>query len=138
MISTIISAAIFLYCGYLALIWLIMFISLVIYLFTGNWKELGKLFGLFLYFNGSLGFGFTLGVFIFGNLLNWLMEGQFAIQIFDPNKVGIILLVISVTFYIVGKVLMRDKEEEKRKKEYEEQRKHKYVTLKSGKRVQIN
>lgn len=130
MISTIISAAIFLYCGYLALIWLIMFISLVIYLFTGNWKELGKLFGLFLYFNGSIGFGLTLGVFIFGNLLNFMTEGQFAIQIINPNKVGIILLVSSVTFYLTGKVLMKEKEEEKQK--------HKYVTLKSGTRVQID
>jgi hypothetical protein len=111
MISTIISAAIFLYCGYLALIWLIMFISLIIYLFTGDWKEFGKIFCLFLYFNGSLGFGFTIGIFIFGNLLNWLTEGQFAIQIFNPNKVGTILLVSSVTFYIVGKVLMKDKGE---------------------------
>jgi hypothetical protein len=106
-----------------------MFISLIIGVFSGDREEFGKLFGLFLYFNGSLGFGLTLGVFIFGNLLNFMTEGQFAIQIINPNKAGIILLVSSVTFYLTGKVLMREKEEEKQK--------HKYVTLKSGKRVQI-
>ncbi len=129
MISTIISVVVLLYCGYLALIWVIMFISLIIGVFSGDREEFGKLFGLFLYFNGSLGFGLTLGVFIFGNLLNFMTEGQFAIQIINPNKAGIILLVSSVTFYLTGKVLMREKEEEKQK--------HKYVTLKSGKRVQI-
>lgn len=129
MISTIISVVVLLYCGYLALIWIIMFISLIIGVFSGDREEFGKLFGLFLYFNGSLGFGLTLGVFIFGNLLNFMTEGQFAIQIINTNKVGIILLVSSVTFYLTGKVLMREKEEEKQK--------HKYVTLKSGKRVQI-
>jgi hypothetical protein len=129
MISTIISVVVLLYCGYLALIWVIMFISLIIGVFSGDREEFGKLFGLFLYFNGSLGFGLTLGVFIFGNLLNFMTEGQFAIQIINTNKVGIILLVSSVTFYLTGKVLMREKEEEKQK--------HKYVTLKSGKRVQI-
>ena len=129
MISTIISVVVFLYCGYLALIWVIMFISLIIGVFSGDWEEFGKLFGLFLYFNGSIGFGLTLGVFIFGNLLNFMTEGQFAIQIINPNKVGIILLVSSVTFYLTGKILMREKEEEKQK--------HKYVTLKSGKKVQI-
>lgn len=130
MISTIISVVVLLYCGYLALIWVIMFISLIIGVFIGDWQELGKLFGLFLYFNGSIGFGLTLGVFIFGNLLNFMTEGQFAIQIINPNKVGIILLVSSVTFYLTGKVLMKEKEEEKQK--------HKYVTLKSGTRVQID
>lgn len=129
MISTIISVVVFLYCGYLALIWVIMFISLIIGVFSGDWEEFGKLFGLFLYFNGSIGFGLTLGVFIFGNLLNFMTEGQFAIQIINPNKAGIILLVSSVTFYLTGKILMREKEEEKQK--------HKYVTLKSGKKVQI-
>lgn len=123
MISTIISVVVLLYCGYLALIWVIMFISLIIGVFSGDWKEVGKLFGLFLYFNGSIGFGLTLGVFIFGNLLNFMTEGQFAIQIINPNKVGIILLVSSVTFYLTCKVFMREKEEEKQN--------NKYVTLKS-------
>ena len=130
MISTIISVVVLLYCGYLALIWVIMFISLIIGVFSGDWKEFGKLFGLFLYFNGSIGFGLTLGVFIFGTLLNFMTEGQFAIQVINPNKAGIILLVSSVTFYLTGKVLIREKEEETQK--------HKYVTLKSGTRVQID
>jgi len=123
MLSTIISSVVLLYCGYLVLIWVIMFIALIISVFSGDWKEFGKLFGLFLYFNGSIGFGLTIGVFIFGNLLNFMTEGQFAIQIINPNKVGIILLVSSVTFYLTGKVFMREKEEEKQN--------NKYVTLKS-------
>ena len=119
MISTIISVVVFAYCAYLALIWASMFISLIIgsfsAIFSGKWKGFLELLGLFLYFNGSLGFGFTIGVFIFGNLLNWMTEGQFAIQIINPNKLGIIFLVVSVTFYIIGKILMREKEEKDEK-----------------------
>ena len=119
MISKIISLVVFAYCAYLALIWVSMFISLIIgsfsAVFSGKWEGIGELFGLFLYFNGSLGFGFTAGIFVFGNLLNWMTQGQFAIQIINPNKLGIIFLVISVTLYITGKILMREKEEKDEK-----------------------
>lgn len=115
MISTIISAAVLLYGGYLVLIWIVMFISIIVCVFSGKWEGLGELFGLFLYFNGSIDFGLTLGVFIFGNLLNFMTEGQFAIQIFNPNKIGLILLISSVTFYIAGKILMRENKEKDEK-----------------------
>lgn len=111
MISAIISVILFLYYGYLALIWIVMFIFIIIGLFSSNKEGLGELIGMFLYFNGSIVFGLALGILIFGNLLNLMTEGQFAIQIFDPNKIGLILLISSVTSYIVGKVLMNRQKE---------------------------
>ena len=52
------------------------------------------------------------------------------INMFDPNEWGFIFLVIGFIFFFIGKAIMSEKEKE-------EKENHKYVTLKSGKRVQI-
>lgn len=130
MITTIIGVAII---GYIGFIFFFIMLGLAIDVFTGNWELFRKDFGYFVYINGALGIGLGIGMFTFINLLNWMTQGYFAINMFDPNKWGIIFLAIGIVFFFVGKAIMSEKEKEETKKET-----HKYVTLKSGKRVQID
>ena len=130
MITTIIGVAII---GYIGFIFFFIVLGLAIDVFTGNWELFRKDFGYFVYINGALGIGLGIGMFTFINLLNWMTQGYFAINMFDPNKWGIIFLAIGIVFFFVGKAIMSEKETEETKKET-----HKYVTLKSGKRVQID
>ena len=124
--------------GYIGFIFFFIMLGLAIDVFTGNWELFRKDFGYFVYINGALGIGLGVGMFTFVNLLNWMTQGYFAINMFDPNKWGFIFLATGIVFFFAGKAIMRDKEEEKRQAEYEESKKHKYVTLKSGKRVRID
>ncbi len=124
--------------GYIALMFLGAIFSIIFSAWLGDWKGCIRGFGFFLYLNGGLGFGLGIGMFTIVNLLNWMMQGQFAIQVFNPNKWGFIFLTIGIVFYFLGKELMRDKEMEEKRKELYGQTEHKYVTLKSGKRVKID
>lgn len=124
--------------GYIALMFLGAMFSIIFSAWLGDWKGCIRDFGFFLYLNGGLGIGLGIGMFTVINLLNWMTEGYFAINMFNPNKWGAIFLAFGIVFLFVGKELKRDKEEEKRQAEYEESKKHKYVTLKSGKRVKID
>ena len=135
MISTIITLALV---GYIGLFFVTFLFGIALDIYMGDWRGLLRDSGFFLVFNSWLMIGFSIGMFIFGNLLNFLTEGNFAIQIFNPNKAGVILLVICISFNLIGKALMG--KEGKRllgKEEKVEIEKHKYVTLKSGQRVQI-
>lgn len=127
MITTIIGVAII---GYIGFIFFFIMLGFAIDVFTGNWELFRKDFGYFVYVNGGLGIGLGIGMFTFINLLNWMTQGYFAINMFDPNKWGFIFLVIGFIFFFIGKAIMSEKEKE-------EKENHKYVTLKSGKRVQI-
>ena len=123
--------------GYIAVIFGVVILSLIISIWTKDWDMFIKDLGAFIVLNAALAFGLAIGTFIFGNLLNWMMEGQFTIQVFDSNKVGFILLAISFVMYIVGSPLKNRNNDDKYKKEIEEERKHKYITLKTGQRVQL-
>ena len=124
--------------GYVVFMLLGATISIIFSACTGDWKGSVKDFGYFVYLNGGLGIGLGIGMFTFINLLNWMTKGYFAINMFNPNKWGFIFLIIGVIFYFVGKAMMRDKEMEEKRKELYGQAEHKYVTLKSGRRVQID
>ena len=118
--------------GYIGFIFLIIGLGLIVDIVTGNWELFRQDFGYFVYLNGGLGIGLGIGMFTFVNLLNWMTQGYFAINMFDPNKWGFIFLTIGIVFYFAGKAMMKEQEIEKK------QETHKYVTLKSGKRVQID
>jgi hypothetical protein len=118
--------------GYIGFIFLIIGLGLIADMITGNWELFRQDFGYFVYLNGGLGIGLGIGMFTFVNLLNWMTQGYFAINMFDPNKWGFIFLTIGIIFYFAGKAMMKEQEIEKK------QETHKYVTLKSGKRVQID
>lgn len=118
--------------GVIVAVFLIMALSIAYGIFTGNWEFFSKDFGWFLFINSGFALGFSIGAFTIGNILNFMTDGYFAINICNPNKAGIILLAICMVFGIIGKTLM-DKGEEKQKIQ-----KDKYVILKSGKRVKID
>lgn len=96
--------------GYIGFIFLIIGFGLIADMITGNWDLFKRDFGYFVYLNGGLGIGLGIGMFTFVNLLNWMMQGQFAIQVFDPNKWGIIFLTLGIVFFFVGKAMWQEKE----------------------------
>lgn len=122
--------------GYVVLMLLGAIFSIGFSIWLGDWKGCVRDFGFFVYLNGGLGIGLGIGMFTVVNLLNWMTEGYFAINMFNPNKWGFIFLAIGIVFYFIGKEMKRDREMEK--KEIYGQAEHKYVTLKSGKRVKID
>lgn len=135
MITTIIGVVVI---GYIALMLLGAIFSIGFSIWMGDWKGCVRDFGYFIYLNGGLAIGLGIGMFTIVNLLNWMTEGYFAINMFNPNKWGIIFLAIGIVFHFVGKEMKRDREMEEKRKELYGQAEHKYVTLKSGRRVQID
>ena len=133
MISTIVTIAL---AGYLGVLYLGFIVGFIVEIWMGEWKGLWKDFGGFLLFNSWVLIGIIIGLFTIGNIFNWFIEWQLK-GLANPNVLGFICLGICISFNLMGKAIMRDREAEKAQKEPEEQRKHKYVTLKSGKRVKI-
>jgi len=116
--------------GYIGLIFLAIGFSFAMAILTGDWELFSKDFGWFLYMNGGLFFGFSVGMFIFGNIVNWFVE--WGLQGYsNPNFVGMILLIVSIVLYTIGKIMMKEHKETEIKKD-------RYVTLKSGKRIKVN
>lgn len=96
--------------GYIGFIFLIIGFGLIADMITGNWDLFKRDFGYFVYLNGGLGIGLGIGMFTFVNLLNWMTQGYFAINMFDPNKWGIIFLTSGIVFFFVGKAMWQEKE----------------------------
>lgn len=102
--------------GYVALMLLGAIVSIVFSIWMGDWKGCIRDFGFFVYLNSGVGFGGAAGIFVVGNILDFLMEGQFRVQIFEPNKIALIFLVFGIVCFFVGKELKRDREMEARQK----------------------
>ena len=134
MISTIITLAL---AGYLGMFFVGFLLGFIVDICTGDWKGLVRDFGFFLVFDSWVLIGIVIGMFTIGNIFNWFIEWRLT-GLANPNVLGLICIVICISFNLIGKVLMGKegrrllgKEE---KKEIEE---HKYITLKTGQRVQL-
>ena len=134
MFSTIITLALV---GYLGMFFVGFLLGFIIDICTGDWKGLVRDFGFFLVFNSWVLIGIVVGMFTIGNIFNWFIEWRLT-GLANPNVLGLIGIVTCISFNLIGKVLMGKegrrllgKEE---KKEIEE---HKYITLKTGQRVQL-
>lgn len=91
---------------YLAIFFFMFAFSFIMTIYTGDWKEFVKTLGVFFLFNSWIVLGLSIGTFIFGNILNFMMQGEFVAQVFNPNVVGTILFMVYVAFQIFGKMLM--------------------------------
>ena len=125
------------YFGYLGLGFLFAFIYCI---YFRDWKELWDILGCALWLCGWLGFLLSFWAILVGYGFTWLTYHEVDI-IKEGNIVAACLFIGSIfAVKIGGKIKDRRLIENTNNEENEEKekQKHKYVTLKSGKRVKID
>lgn len=109
MISTIIIIAL---AGYLGILYLGFVIGFAVEIWMGEWKSIWKDFGGFLLFNSWVLVGAVVVLFTIGNIFNWFIQWQLTGWA-NPNVLGFICLAICISFNIMGKVIINNREETK-------------------------
>lgn len=102
MISTIITIAL---AGYLGIFYGGFLIGFMVDIASGNWKDLWKGFGAFMWFNSIVLIGAVVVLFTVGNIFNWFVGWKLH-GLANPNVLGFIVLGVCISLNMMGKTIM--------------------------------